>query len=126
MTNTEIEMSGSHDDWHQHTAAEGMPQEEHAAQASVKALGMTFIVMTVGVIVTILLLVVYFKSYVGTYKAKVQEGTAIMQPAFEAKLAAQSKLESFGWIDRDARTVHIPIDQAMQSVINDYQNAASN
>ncbi|MFK7884277.1 MAG: hypothetical protein AB8F26_08880 [Phycisphaerales bacterium] len=119
-------MSGSHDDWHQHTAAEGMPQEEHGSQASVKALGMTFIVMTVGVIVTILLLVVYFKSYVGTYKAKVQEGTAIMQPAFEAKLAAQSKLESFGWIDRDARTVHIPIDQAMQSVINDYQNAASN
>lgn len=118
-------MSG-HDDWHQHSAADGVPQDEHAAQASVKALGMTFIIMTVGVILTILVLVAYFKSYVGSYRAKVQEGTAIMQPAFEAKLSARKHLEEFGWIDRDAQTVHIPLDRAMEQVVAEYQAARSN
>lgn len=112
----------AHDDWHEHTAAEGMPQEEHGSQASAKAMGLTLVAMVVGVVLTILILVAYFKSYVGNHKAKVQEGTVgIMTPAFEGKLAAKEKLSSYAWIDRDARTVRVPVDAAMQRVLAEYE-----
>ena len=118
----------AHDDWHQHTAAEGAPQEEHGAQASAKAMGLTLIAMVVGVVLTILVLVAYFKSYVGNFKAQKQEGTTgIMTPAFEGKLAAREKLSSYQWIDRDAKTVRVPIDAAMQTVLAEYKaNQPSN
>lgn len=109
-----------HDAWHQHTAAEGMPQHEHGAHTSAKALGLTFIVMVVGVIAVILVLIAYFNSYVSTFKAERQEGTAIMRPAFEAKLAARRHLDEFGWVNRDAGTVHIPLNQAIDRVVGEY------
>jgi Tfp pilus assembly protein PilE len=110
-----------HDAWHQHTAAEGMPQHEHGAHASAKALGLTFIVMVVGVILVILVLIAYFNSYVSGFKARQQEGTAVMAPAFNEKLAARERLNSHGWIDRDAGTVHIPVPQAIDAVVNEYR-----
>ena len=55
-----------HDAWHQHSTAEGMPQHEHGAHASAKALGLTFITMVVGVIVVILILVPIFAPVVKT------------------------------------------------------------
>lgn len=64
-----------HDNWHQHTAAEGMPQEEHGAQASAKALGLTFIFMVLGVLFVIIVLYIYFDSYMDSYKAKINENT---------------------------------------------------
>lgn len=115
----------AHDNWHQHSAEEGAPQHEHGSHMTVKALGMTFIIMTVGVILTILILVAFFNSYVGKYKAGKTEGTGMMEPAFNAKLAAREKLNSYGWVDRDTRTVHIPLDQAMQRVMAEYETASN-
>lgn len=115
----------AHDNWHQHSAAEGAPQHEHGSHMTVKALGMTFVIMTVGVILTILVLVLYFNSYVGKYKAEQTEGTAMMEPAFNAKLAAQEKLSGYEWVDRDARTVRIPLEQASRSVIAQYESQNS-
>lgn len=115
----------AHDNWHQHSAAEGAPQHEHGSQMTVKALGLTFVAMTLGTILVILVLVLYFNSYVGKYKAQKTEGTAMMEPAFNAKLAAQEKLNSYGWVDRDARTVHIPLDQATQRVMAEYETASN-
>jgi predicted histidine transporter YuiF (NhaC family) len=64
-----------HDNWHQHTAEEGMPQEEHGAQASAKALGLTFIGMVIGVLLVIIVLYIYFDSYMDSYRAKIDENT---------------------------------------------------
>lgn len=64
-----------HDNWHQHSADEGMPQEEHGAQASAKALGFTIIGMVLGVLLVIIVLKVYFDSYMSKYEAKINEGT---------------------------------------------------
>src|SRR5690606_28194427 len=102
-----------HDAWHQHTAAEGVPQHEHGAHTSAKALGLTFIIMVFGVIAVILVLVLYFNSYVSGYKARQQETTAMMEPAFNAKIAARKQLEEFGWADANAGTVRIPLDRAI-------------
>lgn len=109
-----------HDAWHQHTAAEGTPQTEHGSHASAKALGLTFIIMVVGVIAVILVLIAYFNSYVSKYKAERQEGVSTMRPAFEAKLAARQRLNEFGWIDREAGTVHIPLNNAIDKVVAEY------
>ncbi len=74
-----------HDQWHQHTDAEGMPQEEHGAQASAKALGLTFIAMTLGVLLVIIVLKVYFDSYMSSYKAKIEENTTAAAETWEWK-----------------------------------------
>ncbi len=109
-----------HDAWHQHSTAEGVPQHEHGSQTSTKALGVTFIIMVLGVIATILVLILYFNSFVSRFRAERQEGTAMMRPAFEAKLAARQRLGEFGWIDREAGTVHIPLNNAIDKVVNEY------
>lgn len=72
-----------HDHWHQHSNAEGMPQEEHGAQASAKALGLTFIAMTLGVLLVIIVLKVYFDSYMSSYRAKIEENTTAAAETWE-------------------------------------------
>lgn len=111
----------AHDAWHQHTTAEGRPQEEHGAHATTKALGLTFIIMVFGVIAVILVLVIYFNSFVSRFSAERQEGTAMMAPAYNAKLAAQRHLDSFGWVDQQAGTAHIPLPNAIDRVVEEYR-----
>jgi hypothetical protein len=36
---------------------------------------------------------------------------------YEFRLGQEEKLHSYGWVNKDAGTVHIPIEQAMQMVI---------
>ena len=64
-----------HDNWHKHTPEEGVPQEEHGTHASAKALGLTFIFMVLGVLFVIIVLKVYFDSYMSSYRAKINENT---------------------------------------------------
>lgn len=74
-----------HDNWHQHSAAEGAPQAEHGSQASAKALGLTFIAMTLGVLLVIIVLKVYFDSYMSSYRAKVEENTTAAAETWQWK-----------------------------------------
>lgn len=74
-----------HDNWHQHTNAEGVPQAEHAAQASAKALGLTFIFMVLGVLFVIIVLKVYFDTYMDSYKAKIEENTTAAAETWQLK-----------------------------------------
>ena len=96
-----------HDQWHQHSTEEGAPQQEHAAQASAKALGLTFIGMTLGVLFVIIVLVVYFQNYMSNYKAMVNENT-------EAAAATwNEKQEVFAKVDATA-------EAAIDAVVADY------
>ena len=96
-----------HDQWHQHSSDEGMPQTEHAAAASPKALGLTFIAMTLGVLFVIIVLKVYFDSYMSSYKSKINEHTQAAQVTWEAKQEILSTMAP-----------HVAL--ATQSVIEDY------
>lgn len=96
-----------HDQWHQHTAAEGAPQEEHAAQASAKALGLTFIGMTLGVLFVIIVLVVYFQNYMSNYRTMINENTEAAAISWIEKQEVLSKIDE-------------PIDAAMEAVIAEY------
>lgn len=96
-----------HDQWHQHSSAEGMPQEEHGAQASAKALGLTFIGMTLGVLFVIIILVVYFQNYMSNYKSQINEDTKA------AEVSWNEKNEIMG-------NINPSVDAAMELVIAEY------
>lgn len=114
-----------HDAWHQHTAAEGTPQHEHGSQTNAKALGLTFLVMVFGTVAVIAILIVYFNTTADRFKARNQEGSAMMAPTWEAKIAARERLEQFGWVDQEAGTVHTPVSAAMDRVIENYRDRSS-
>jgi len=112
------------DAWHRHSDEEGMPQSEHAATVNPTALGIVFVVMVIGVAFVILLLTAYFNQYTYTFKAAKQEGVPAARQAYETDLAqTRARLSEYGWIDRTAGTVHVPIERAFDTVIEQYQNA---
>lgn len=102
-----------HDQWHQHTSDEGMPQEEHTAQASAKALGLTFIGMTLGVLFVIIVLVVYFQNYMSNYKSQINEDTKAAEVAWHEKNEIMSNITP-------------SVDAAMELVIADYATNKEN
>lgn len=114
-----------HDAWHQHTAAEGVPQHEHGSQTNAKALGLVFLVMVFGTVAVIAVLIVYFNTTSDRFRSRLQEGSALMAPTWNAKVAARERLEGFGWVDQEAGTAHTPVSAAMDRVIEDYRNRSS-
>ncbi len=109
------------DAWHQHSADEGAPQLEHAAHANPTALAITFIGMILGVAFVIVVLVAYFNNYVSTIKAEKQEGVGIAAPFEASKAEALAHLDGYGWVDHD--TVYIPVEAAMDRVVQRYASA---
>ncbi len=96
-----------HDQWHQHSADEGVPQEEHTAQASAKALGLTFIAMTLGVLIVIGVLVVYFQNYMSNYRTMINENT-------------QGAAAASAYRDAELASIKEPVEGAIDAVINEY------
>ena len=96
-----------HEQWHRHSQDEGMPQAEHGAHASAKALGLTFIGMTLGVLLVIIILKVYFDSYMSSYKAKIEENTDAAKVSWTHKQEVLSEMAS-------------PVRAATDMVIADY------
>ncbi len=113
------------DQWHSHTADEAAPQHEHASHVSPKWLALTFIAIVLGVLFVIIVLVVYYNNYMSKYDATINETTTEAQASFESKVAAQTKRNSFEWLDRDNGLVQIPVDTAMDLVIAEYEGAGS-
>ena len=122
--------AGNHhgDEWHHHSAAEeGLPQREHGAKVSPTALGVTFVVMTLGVAFTIVVLTAYFNSYNVRYRSSKQEGVVSARAAYElSRDQANARLREFGWIDRTAGTVHVPLDLAAERIVAEYDAASGN
>ncbi len=114
-----------HDDWFRHASDEAAPQAEHAGHVSTKALGVTLLIIVFGVLFVILLLSAYFSSYTTQLKAEKQEGVGSAQEYMSYRSSMQRRLEGTGWIDRDAGTLHIPLERAMSMVVEDYQQAAA-
>lgn len=108
------------DEWHRHTAEEGAPQIEHGAHATPTALAITFVGMVLGVAAVVLILIVYFNSYVSQVKAEKEEGVG-MSEDFEAYRADSiAHLAGYGWTDPAAGRVHVPIELGMEQVIAEY------
>ncbi len=111
------------DAWHQHTADEGAPQVEHGSHATPTALAITFVGMVLGVAAVILILIVYFNSYVSQVKAEKEEGVSSAAEFETYRAESLAHLEGYGWTDPAAGRVHVPIDMGMQQVIDEYAAA---
>jgi len=117
------------DAWHHHSAAEGVPQHEHGAIANPGLLVRWFVGIVVTVAVLILALMIYFRSYTVRIKADRQETTLISRAANSAKAKADADLGTNGQppqytpLDKKAGTVQIPIDQAIEKVVERYSGS---
>jgi len=120
MTNPDNSHEQHTDEWFRHTAEEGVPQHEHGAHASARALAITFIAMVLGVAFTIIVLVAYFNSYNSRFKMDVQETTSIGDEARSMRAEANGNLEQYRWIDHES--VQVPIDEAMKAVVAERGN----
>lgn len=115
-------MSGHADDWHHHTAAEGVPQPEHAATVNARVLVITFIGIVFGVVLLVLLIVAYFNTYTSTYKAQRSEGVPDARSTYmTGRLGAEERLGKVGYVDRENGVVHVPLDRAVERVVTEYE-----
>tara|TARA_R110002111_G_scaffold262219_1_gene337449 strand:- start:2103 stop:2528 length:426 start_codon:yes stop_codon:yes gene_type:complete len=96
-----------HDNWHQNSSDEGVPQEAHGAQASAKAMGLTIIAMTLGVLFVIIVLVVYFQNYMSNYKSMINENTEAAAISWHERQSTLDAMEA-------------PMQEAMAVVIAEY------
>ena len=87
-------------------------------------------IATVGAVSVILTVacVIAVQSLYFTYANSETERKVVQAPTVNAdsRLAEQeAKLLRYGWVSRDEGTVTIPIDRAMQLVVEEYRSAAS-
>lgn len=125
MSDQTSETHGQADAWHRHTSDEGGPQTEDGAHASSKALGLTLLAIVFGVAAVIIVLVIYFNSYQSRYKAMRQEGTTSAIDAINAKTDGLAHLSSYGWIDREGGVAFVPVTDAADLVLAEYQEMQS-
>lgn len=111
-----------HDDWFRHTTDEGLPQREHAAHVNSTAIGLTLLAIVFGVLFTVIVLSMYFIGYTTRIKAERQEGTESAAAYLTYRDLSQRNMQRFGWIDREAGTVHLPIDRAIEDVVVFYND----
>lgn len=109
-----------HDDWFRHGSDEGPPQHEHAAHVNSHAIGLTLLAIVFGVLLTVILLSMYYISYTTNLKAQRQEGVESAGAYLVYRDDAARRLERSGWVDREAGTVNIPIERAMDQVVSFY------
>ena len=107
------------DAFHDHSN-DAPPQEAHTATASPKALGITLILMVLGVLAVIFILVAYFDNFMSNYRQEVSETSALSAPTWEEKQVTLERLNSYGWVNET--TAHQPLESAMDQVIADYAN----
>lgn len=113
------------DQWHRHSAQEGVPQTEHTAVASPKVLAISFLVITFSIAATVFVLVIFFDHYTANFKASQMESTTLSTPFNDYKKQwDEFDSRTYGWVDAKAGTVRIPIDQAMGRVVEKYKAPA--
>ena len=108
------------DSWHRHTADEGAPQSEHAAKVNVVFLAGVLLFTIVFVAVLVVLVQTFFAATQSRLRAEKTE-TDEAWKLFDAELQPQLRdLASYGIADAQAGTAHIPIEQAMQRIVERY------
>ena|SRR5688572_19034472 len=113
------------DAWHRHTAAEGAPQPEHGAIANPGMLAIAFFLMVGALAATVGIIKLYFYAHLSTLRAEKMETTAPAEDWYKYRYTDTPQIfETFGWVDHE--TVRIPLDAAMQKVVQEYAAHAPN
>jgi hypothetical protein len=121
-------VEGHADDWHRHSAAEGLPQREHASVINTRLLLGWSAAIVVGFGIIVVAVVVYFGDYSRRLKQDRVERMGyegIAAEYWRTKSAAENALGltdsfTFQWVDATAGTVAIPLSAAKENVIERY------
>lgn len=108
----------SDDAWHDH-AGEAAPQDVHGETSTmfIAALG----VVGFGVLVlSILLITVYFNQVVRAEKVQKIERADVARTYLERRAYWEAELGSYGWIDETTGAVRVPLEQAIEAVAAQY------
>ncbi|MBL8875586.1 MAG: hypothetical protein JNM86_07315 [Phycisphaerae bacterium] len=121
MSSHDQSAHGHADDWHHHSAAEGVPQHEHAATINTTNTFVVLFVIFGFTAVFILVTILYFNVTVRQVQdARVETiGGAQMFNLMKGQMEAD--LSTFGVVDAEKKIVRIPIDRAMDRVVRQYQ-----
>jgi len=113
----------SPDEWHRHSREDGAPQPEHAGHVNALALWIAFGAMVVFLAAVIGGLILYYNQQIVALRQERLETTRLAEEfGIPYKEQAMSDLASYGIVNPEAETYQIPIDQAMDKVIQAYQN----
>jgi len=104
-------------------SGEAPPQDANAEVANPRALAATFVAMTLGVTVVVVVLVIYFNSYTSRLTAQKAEGWQGVAATREAQEAVDlNQLNGAPqWASQAEGTVAIPARQAMDLVVDQYR-----
>jgi hypothetical protein len=97
--------------------------ERHNDLNSVKIAWVGFLGALVTLIVILAMQVLYYSAVVQETEQKVVQSPTTDSDTLLAEQAV--KLTRYGWIDREKQQVTIPIDRAMELVVNDLSAAPS-
>ncbi len=109
------------DAWHRHSSDEGMPREEHGARVNPVALFVALILMGVFTAGASIVTVIYYVQHTSSLKQELRETTNSAAQQIEYRADAMNLQDNFAWEDTQAGTVRIPISQAMDRVVEQYQ-----
>ncbi len=108
------------DEWHHHTAAEGLPQKEHAGKVNTVVLTFVFFAIVSTISGTITASVLYFNRHITSLRQSQIETTALAQAANDYRHASEDAQKTYAWADAPAGAVRVPIDIARERVIRKY------
>ena len=124
-----VAMDEATDSWHMHTSAEGLPQEEHGATAQAGALIASFAGSVIFVGAVILVTILYYRQHVTMLRRERIETTDFYREVYTPYRQQSDKaLTGYGWAGPEAAAagqVSIPIDIAMQRVLQNYGNGGA-
>lgn len=87
--------------------------------------GTLVIIAVVGSVITFLIAMVLRVSYYNMVESmEAERGSAGLNLQERNRIRAEQReaLDSYGWVDRDAKTVRIPIDDAKKMILQDLGN----
>lgn len=111
------------DPWHQHTPAEGQPQVEHGAKANTLVLGLAMAGTVVFLIVVVVVIFLYFETYVNRLRIERVEDTALSREQRQYKLVVSETLSDYSLIPpryAPQGVVTIPLEEAKKAVLEEY------
>jgi hypothetical protein len=110
------------DPWFRHSAAEGMPQHEHAAKVDTGILVSVFVILCATVLVFTVGVAVYANGAIARMQGERELSTSSAEPALAYRAKALADASSTQWLDRAAGTVQLSVEQATERVLAEYAN----
>ncbi len=108
------------DQWFHHTASEGQPQHEHGEKIDTGILFLVLVALSMSVVVITFGASVYADGRINSIKGELEANFKGAEPAMAYRASVLETQDQAMWIDRNAGTVRLSIDQAQHDVLEEY------